>query len=423
MPAPSVPAALRPVPNATLLLFLAASILTISTGLRQSFGLFLPPLAVQGMSAAAFSLALALQNIVWGVSQPFIGMLADRHGTRPVLIGSALIYAGGLVLMSGAYGALGLDLGAGLLVGIGIAGTGLGILMGPVSRAVPPERRSQAVGTVAAAGSLGSLVLAPFGQWLIAGYGWQAAALGFAIVAAAMVLVALAIRSEPQAIGVAASAGAADGLTLSQSLRAAATHRGYLAMTAAFFACGFQLMFITVHLPSYLASCGLPASTGAAAIGVIGLCNMVGTYIVGHLGAHYSQRRLLALVYLLRTAAIIAYLAVPVTVESTLAFAAAMGLLWLSVAPLVSGLVGRVFGLQHFGTLYGFVFLSHQVGSFLGAIMGGIVYDWTGGYGPAWIVLLPVGFIAFLLQWPMDDRPLAARAPAAALLQTETGGD
>ncbi len=371
-------------------------------------------MAAMGVSASAFSFAVALQSIVWGLSQPFIGMLADRYGTRPVLVLTGLVYALGLVIMSTSHGALGLDLGAGFLVGIGVAGTGLGILMGAVSRAVPPERRSQAVGAVAAAGSLGTLVLAPLGQWLIGGFGWRSALLAYAAVAALMAVTALAMR--PERGGAPAPAeSAGDAFTLGQVLRAAAGHKGYLAMTAAFFACGFQLMFITVHLPSYLAWCGLPPTLGATAIGVIGLCNTFGTYAVGLLGARYPQRRLLALVYLLRTLAIVAFLALPVTTESTLAFAAAMGLLWLSVAPLVSGLVGRVFGLKHFSTLYGFVFLSHQVGSFCGVLMGGILYDWTGNYGPAWIALIAIGSIAFLLQWPMDDRPLATRAPAPAL--------
>jgi predicted MFS family arabinose efflux permease len=197
-------------------------------------------------------------------------------------------------------------------------------------------------------------------------------------------------------------------------LHAAMRHPGYLAMTAAFFACGFQLVFITTHLPSYLAFCGLPPSVGASALALIGLCNTIGTYTVGLLGARYSQKRLLALVYLIRTMAIGAYLAVPVSPGSTLAFAAIMGFLWLSVAPLVSGLIGRMFGLKHFSTLYGIVFFSHQLGSFCGAMLGGVVFDLTGSYGVAWIALIAVGVLAASLQWPMDDRPPAARRPTLA---------
>ncbi|MBM3547040.1 MAG: MFS transporter [Alphaproteobacteria bacterium] len=393
-----------------LLLILATVILSITSGLRQSFGLFMAPMAAIGISAVAFSFAAAMQSLIWGLSQPFIGMLADRYGTRPVLAGSALVLAAGFAIAASAESALALDLGAGLLVGIGIAGTGLGIVMGTVSRAVAPEKRSQAVGTVAALGSLGTLVLAPVTQGLIDGIGWREALFVFAAIGAAMVFLALPMREE--AARVTATPAPEDSQTVSEALRQAFTHPGYIAMTVAFFACGFQLMFINVHLPSYLALCGLPATLSAAALGLIGLCNTFGTYAAGLLGARYSQKRLLALVYLLRTIAIVAFLAVPASPTSVLIFAAAMGFLWLTVAPLVSGLVGRVFGLKHFGTLYGFVFLSHQVGSFAGVMLGGFVFDLTGNYGAAWIGLIAIGLIAFLLQWPMDDRTPAERALA-----------
>lgn len=394
----------------TTLLLHTAVILSICTGLRQSFGLFLAPMAVLGISASAFSFAIALQSIVWGVSQPFVGMIADRYGTRPVLIALALVFAGGLLVMASANGAAGLDLGGGFLVGIGIAGTGTGIVMGAVSRAVAPERRSQAIGAVAAAGSIGTLLLAPLGQWLIDGFGWRSALLVFAGVAGSMALLALPIEPGSRS-GTAGAPHLEEDRTLRGVLREAAGHPGYRAMTAAYFACGFQLMFITVHLPSYLAVCGMPPSLGASALGVIGLCNAVGTYAVGWLGARYSQKRLLALLYLLRTMAIVVYILVPISPTSTLIFAAAIGLLWLSVVPLVSGLVGKVFGVKHFSTLFGFVFLSHQLGSFSGVLLGGITFDLTGSYGAAWIGLIGVGLIAFMLQWPMDDRPPAERIP------------
>lgn len=393
-----------------MMLILATVILSITSGLRQSFGLFMAPMAAIGISAVAFSFAAAMQSLIWGLSQPFIGMLADRFGTRPVLAVSSLILAAGLAISATADGALALYLGGGLLAGIGVAGSGLGIVMGTVSRAVGPERRSQAVGTVAALGSLGTLVLAPVGQGLIDGFDWRTALMVFAAIAGVMALLALPM-SEPASQD--AVARPEDDQPLGEVLRVAFTHPGYLAMTAAFFACGFQLMFINVHLPSYLALCGLPATLSATALGLIGLCNTFGTYAAGLLGARYSQKRLLALVYLLRTAAIVAFIAFPVSPASTLIFAAAMGFLWLTVAPLVSGLVGRVFGLKHFGALYGFVFLSHQVGSFCGVMLGGFVFDITGNYGAAWIGLIAIGLIAFVLQWPMDDRTPAERAGAA----------
>ncbi len=384
-----------------VLLLLSALIISLSMGLRQSLGLFLRPVTLDlGISAAAFSFSLALQNIVWGLSQPFVGALADRYGARPVLAGTAFTYATGLLLMVYSKGALGLDV-AGFLTGIGVAGTGFGVLIGVVARAVPPERQSQTVGAVAAAGSLGTMVLAPLGQTLIDGFGWQAALVAFAAIAASMALLSLPIRDQ------AAAAAAQDRVApagLGEALREAIGHRGYLYMTLAFFACGFQLVFITTHLPAYLQLCGVAPGVGASALALIGLFNTFGTYLFGLLGARYSQKHLLALIYLLRTLFIVIFLLLPITAASTLVFAAAMGFLWLGVAPLVTGIIARVFGLTHFNTLYGVVFLSHQVGSFFGAWMGGVVFDWG--------ALIVIGITAFTLQWLMDDRPPPVRRPA-----------
>jgi len=393
-----------------VLLLLSALIISLSMGLRQSLGLFLPPVTLDlGISAAAFSFSLALQNIVWGISQPFVGALADRYGARPVLVATALTYAAGLLLMVYSKGALGLDV-AGFLTGVGVAGTGFGVLIGVVARAAPPERQSQTVGAVAAAGSLGTLLLAPVGQALIDSFGWRAALIVFAGVAFSMILFSLPIR-DPAPARDAKTPVTPQGL--GEALREAMGHRGYLAMTVAFFACGFQLIFITTHLPQYLLLCGVAPGVGASALALIGLFNTVGTYAFGLLGARYSQKRLLALIYLLRTLFIVAFVLLPVSAGSTLVFAAAMGLLWLGVAPLVTGIIARVFGLTHFNTLNGVVFLSHQVGSFCGAWMGGLVFDFTGSYDVGWAALVAVGAIAFLLQWTMDDRPPAVRRPAA----------
>jgi len=393
-----------------LLIVLSGLIIALCMGLRQTLGLFMRPMTVDlGISAASFGFAIALQNIVWGLSQPFVGAAADRYGARPVLIVTALVYAAGLILMgfSSAFpGALHV---AGFLAGIGTAGTGFGILIGTVSRATPPEKRSQTVGLVAAAGSLGTLVLAPVGQHLIDGFGWQAALVGYAAIAASMAVLSLAIR-EP---AVSAGSSPQANLKLGEALREAIAHRGYLFMTLAFFACGFQLVFITTHLPSYLALCGVAPGVGASALALIGLFNTIGTYMFGLLGARYSQKHLLALIYLLRTLFIVVFLLVPVSAASTLVFAAAMGFLWLGVAPLVTGIIGRVFGLTHFNTLYGVVFLSHQVGSFFGAWMGGVVFDRFGSYNFGWGALIVIGLTAFTLQWLMDERP--PRQPLRAM--------
>jgi predicted MFS family arabinose efflux permease len=385
-----------------LLIVLSGVIISLCMGLRQSLGLFMRPMTADlGISAAAFGFSIALQNIVWGLSQPFVGAAADRYGARPVLIATALVYAAGLLLMGFSSlfpGALEV---AGFLAGIGTAGTGFGVLIGTVSRATPPEKRSQTVGLVAAAGSLGTLLMAPLGQGLIDGFGWQAALVAYAVIAAAMALLSGAIREPAVSYGSSPQAN----LKLGEALREAMAHRGYLFMTLAFFACGFQLVFITTHLPSYLQICGVAPGVGATALALIGLFNTVGTYLFGLLGARYSQKHLLALIYLLRTLFIVIFLMVPVSAASTLVFASAMGFLWLGVAPLVTGIIGRVFGLTHFNTLYGIVFLSHQVGSFFGAWMGGVVFDRAGNYDFAWGALLVIGAIAFTLQWMMDERP------------------
>src|SRR5262245_45386121 len=396
-----------------VLLVLSGVIISICIGLRQSLGLFMRPMSVDlGISAATFGFTIALQNIVWGLSQPFVGAVADRYGPRPVLIGTALVYAAGLLLMIVSNSIPdGLHL-SGFLVGIGTAGTGFGVLIGAVSRATPPEKRTQTVGLVAAAGSFGTMVLAPLGQWLIDGFGWRTALVAFAAIAASIVVLALPIRE----LGEKTSSERKTDQSLGAAVREALAHRGYVFMTLAFFACGFQLVFIVTHLPAYLALCGVAPGVGATALGLIGLFNAIGTYIFGLLGARYSQKNLLAMIYLLRTVFIVLFLAAPITAGSTLVFAAAMGLLWLGVAPLVTGILARVFGLTHFNALFGIVFLSHQVGSFAGAWMGGIVFDWTGSYNVAWGALILIGVTAATLQWLMDERlprePKIAGEPA-----------
>src|SRR5258706_3340394 len=291
---------------------------------------------------------------------------------------------------------------AGILLGLGTPG--FSTLYGAINRRTSPEKRSQTVGLVAAAGSLGTMVIAPFGGWLIDASGWQTAMLAFAVLGASMALLSLPVNETPPT-------NTSQKTNLRDALREALGHRGYLFMALAFFACGFQLIFLTTHLPSYLALCGVAPGVGATALGLIGLFNAIGTYIFGHLGARYSQKHLLALIYLLRTLFIVFFLLVPVSAASTLVFASAMGFLWLGVTPLVNGILARVFGLTHFNALFGVVFLSHQVGSFFGAWMGGVVFDLAGNYNFAWGALIVIGVAAFTLQWLMDERP--PRRPAA----------
>ena len=394
-----------------LLILLSGVIISICMGLRQSLGLFMRPMGVDlGISAAAFGFSIALQNIVWGVSQPFIGAAADRYGPRPVLVITALLYAGGLLLMLVSRSFPGALEIAGFLIGIGAAGTGFGVLIGTISRATPVEKRSQTVGLVAACGSIGTFVIAPLGGWLIDDFGWKTAMVAFAVIAGSMALLSIPIKESSPVGDISRK-----DQKLGEAVREAAGHRGYLFMTLAFFACGFQLVFITTHLPAYLALCGVAPGVGATALGLIGLFNAVGTYMFGHLGARYSQKHLLAFIYLARTLIIVVFLATPISTATTLVFAAAMGFLWLGVAPLVTGIIGRVFGLTHFNTLYGMVFFSHQVGSFFGAWMGGLVFDFSGSYNFAWGALIVIGVAAFTLQWMMDETPPRERAgmPAA----------
>jgi predicted MFS family arabinose efflux permease len=387
-----------------VLLLVSGLIVSLSMGMRQSMGLFMGPLTTDlGISAATFSFSLAVQNLVWGLSQPVVGALADRYGARPMLVATALIYAAGLGLMVVSQGALGLDI-AGFLCGVGISGTAFGILVGVVARASPPEKRIQRVGLIAAVGSFGTMALAPAAQSIMANFGWQAALATFAGIALFIAFLSLWIREKP----------VADARPTSQPLKAAlaeaAKHRGFMQMTLAYFACGFQLVFITTHLPQYLEICGVSPAVGAQALGLIGLFNAIGTYIFGHLGARYSQKKLLALIYGTRTILICLFLAAPISATTTLVFAAAMGFLWLGVAPLMTGVIGRIFGLGHFNALYGAAFLSHQMGSFAGAWMGGVVFSATGSYTVAWAALIAIGTTAFLLQWTADDRPAAATA-------------
>ncbi|MBZ0163737.1 MAG: MFS transporter [Notoacmeibacter sp.] len=389
--------------NTTIIVIAAAMILSISMGIRQSLGLFLQPINSElGVSASAFGFALALQSLVWGITQPFVGALGDRFGARPVVIGSAGIYALGLSFMAWGGPVLGLDVGAGLLVGIGVSGTGFGVLFGAVARAVPAHRRVQTLGMVSAGGSLATLFIAPFGQYLIVNNGWRVGAIALVAIALLMVLLGVLIGSKPVD---AETEDDRQRLNARESLLAAARHPGFIAMTVAFFACGFQLMFITVHLPAFLAVCGVPPTVSATALGIIGIGNAAGSLLAGYLGARYSQKRLLAAAYLFRTIAIVCFITTPVTADTTILFAATMGVLWLGVVPLVSALTVKLFGLRHFNTLFGFAFFSHQLGAFTGSWLGGLSFDLTGSYTLAWTALVTVGAGAFLLQWFMDDQP------------------
>ncbi len=374
----------------------AAIMLSLAMGLRQSLGLFMAP-AVQdlGISVADFTLAIAIQNLAWGLLQPFAGALAARIGFRPVMMAGVLAYAGGLGVLALAQGMLGVMLGAGVLIGFALACCASSMAMAVVSRPVPAAVRSTVLGVVSAAGSLGAMVSAPFGQALAEGFGWRIGVAGFVVLALAMLPAAWAagrVDRVPMPVtrGEAGSAGGA--------FRMAMRHPPFLIMGGAYFICGLQLVFLTTHLPSYLALCGLDPMLGATALGVIGGCNILGSLFFGWAGQRWSKPALLGGIYLCRSVVLGWYFAVPPTPESTLVFAALMGFLWLGVVPLTSGMVVDMFGLRWQAMILGFAFTSHQLGSFLGAYGGGLLFDATGSYALAWKLGVGMGLVAGTIQ-------------------------
>ncbi len=390
--------------------------LSLTMGMRQSFGLFQPHLIREiGITAADFSLAIAIQNIVWGATQPFMGIFADRYGARPVTLFGVVIYALGLAFAMTATSAWSVTLGMGLCVGLALSCTASNIAMSVTAKAVSPAQRSMAMGSVSALGSLGLTLASPMAQHLITSAGWQIALIGFLGLACVMVPAAW-MASRADHIEVPANLGVPQ--TVTEAIREALGHRGYVVLAIAFFVCGLQLVFITTHLPTYLDICGIDPSIGSTALALVGLFNVMGSYLFGWLGGLYSKRFLLGGIYVLRSAFIAAYFVVPPTPTSTLVFAAAMGTLWLGVVPLVSGLVIHLFGLRYMATLSGVAFMSHQMGSFIGAWGGGLIYSSLGSYDLAWQGSVAIGLAAGLFQMTMDMKPseriLAERTPSVA---------
>ncbi|MGY2048745.1 MFS transporter [Methylobacterium sp. JK268] len=390
----------------------AGLVLSGAMGIRQTFGLFLGPFSLEtGIPVATTALAIALHNLVWGIAQPFAGAAADRYGAAPVIALGALVYAGGLALTALAPSAPTLLVGLGLMVGLGISGTSFGVVLTAVGRASTPERRSTALGLASAGGSLGQVLLVPVAQSITAVAGMSAALLALAgiIVAVAPLGIWLDRRPRSDAPEIRSAAG-----TLSDAIARAGRNPGYRLLTLGFFTCGFQLAFIATHLPGYLALCHMPVGLSATALALIGLFNMVGSWACGWLGGRFRPQHVLGWLYVVRGLAIGAFAVAPKSEAVVVLFAAVMGLTWLGTVPLTSGLVARVFGVAHLGTLFGIVFLSHQVGSFLGAWLGGVVLDVTGSYDLVWGATALAGLVAALLHFPIDDRPVLLGRPLAA---------
>jgi predicted MFS family arabinose efflux permease len=396
--------------TALLAIACAAFIVTISMGIRQSFGLFMQPMDdAFGLGRESFGFAIALQNLLFGLVQPFVGALADRYGARRVVVAGALIYALGLGLAAGARTALGLTGAFGLLVGLGLSGTTFVVVMSAVGRWVRPEQRSLAFGLVTAGGSFGQFAVVPLAQAMIAAFGWRGALSG---------LLALILLSLAAVIGLrgAAAGGAAPEMqeSFATALRRAAAHRHYWLLNFGFFVCGFHIAFIATHFPAYLVDQGLGPGVGAFALGLVGLFNIAGAWLFGAWGGRHSRPRLLAALYGARALAIAVFLWLPLSAASALVFAAAFGFLWLGTVPLTSGAVASMFGVRYLSTLYGIVFLSHQVGSFLGAWLAGRFYDATSSYDAVWLTSIALGVLAALASWMTRDEAAPAWAPAGA---------
>jgi MFS family permease len=376
-----------------LILIGAGVMLSIGMGLRQSLGLFLTPVTRDlAVSAADFTLSLAIQNIVWGLSQAPIGAIADRFGLRLTMIFGAVTYVLGLGIMAAAGGTPALLI-SGAFVGVALSCTASSLAMTAVARAVPEERRSKTLGVVSAAGSVGTLMVPLVTQGLLANWAWQVGALFFVALAAAMLpsaFLAGGIDKVPHHGG--------SRVSMRETLGQAMRHRQFLVLSAAYFVCGLNLVFLATHLPTYLAICGQDPMLAAEAIAVIGGVNCLGSLAAGWLGAKYPKHVLLGLLYILRAFVFTAYFIMPPTPATTLLFAAAMGMLWLSVAPLVSGLVAEMFGTRYMATLLGVAFVMHQVGSSLGAFGGGLIFDLTGSYDSAWKIGVLIGFTAGVVQ-------------------------
>jgi MFS family permease len=379
-------------------------------GPRASLGLFLTPMTqANEWGRDVFALALAIQILVWGALQPFAGALADRYGPVVVLSGGAVLYAAGLAWMAYATTPGTLHLSAGFLAGFGIAGSSFTIVLAAFGKLLPPEWRSMAFGIGTAAGSFGQFLFSPLAVGLMHGFGWQNALLIYALLVLFIIPLSFALATPRAAIG---SAARVATQSLREALGEALGHRSFVLLVLGFFTCGFQLLFITVHLPAYVVDRGMSVDIGAWTIGVIGLFNIVGSLLAGWLGDRMPKRYLLAAIYVLRSLAVIAFITLPVTPASTIVFGAVMGLLWLSTVPPTTGLVAVMFGPKWLATLFGITFFSHQVGGFLGVWLGGVLYEMYGSYDPIWWGSIALGFISALLHVPIVERPVLR--PAAA---------
>ena len=379
----------------------------LTFGIRGGFGLFLEPISsTMGWGREIFAMSLAIQNLLWGLSQPVAGAIADRYGAGRVLAAGGVLYAGGVYLMAVSSTPGAMYLTAGLLVGMGVGGASFAVVLSAMARVVSQERRSLVLGIGTAAGSVGQVLLVPLGGAFIAAYGWQTALVLLSLGVLLVVPLAVPLAGRPGSHLLGAEQ------TLRQALREAFRHSGFNYLTIGFFVCGFHVMFIAVHLPAFVVDQGLDAEVGAIALALVGATNIVGSYLSGYFGGFRSKKNLLSLIYLARAIVITLFVLAPVTELSVYLFSIAIGFLWLSTVPLTSGLVAQLFGLRYMATLFGIVFLSHQLGSFLGVWLGGYLYDATGSYDVVWWLAVGLGLAAAAIHWPIDERAVARQAAA-----------
>ena len=389
-----------------------AFIVTLSMGIRHGFGLWLQPITqAQGWTRENFAFAIAIQNLAWGCFGIFAGMVADRFGAFRVIVGGALLYAAGLAGMALSSSVLVFTLTAGILIGAAQAGTTYAVIYGIIGRQIDPAKRSWAMGVAAAAGSFGQFLMVPVEGFLISGLGWQQALLVLGVMVLLIAPLAFGLR-EP---GFAGGATPQRDQTILQALREALKYPSFQLLMAGYFVCGFQVVFIGVHMPSYLKDKGLSPQVASYALALIGLFNVFGTYFAGVLGQKLAKRKILAFIYLARSVVIALFLIVPISPASVYVFSAVMGLLWLSTVPVTNAAVAGIFGVAHLSMLSGFVFFSHQIGSFMGVWLGGLLYDRTGSYDIVWYIAIGLGIVAALVNLTVRESPiLRAPAPQAA---------
>ena len=393
----------------TLVLVCGGMILTLGLGIRHGFGLFLYPMTQDlHWNRETFALALAVQNLVWGIAQPFAGMLADKHGSGRVVAGGAALYVLGVLLMAHPGSPLQFVLAAGVLIGLGLTGVTFTTINGVLGRAFPPEKRSMVFGIAGAAGSFGQFAMLPLTQVLLTNIGWYGTLITLSMIGVLMLPLATALVERRVAEVHTFKQSA------TQAMREALGHRGYVLLTIGFFVCGFQVVFVGVHLPAYLADHGLAPHVAVTALALIGLFNIVGTYTTGWLGARMPKRYILSFIYFGRAVVIALFVFLPLSPLSVYAFAVALGLLWLSTVPPTNGIVAQVFGVRYLAMLSGFTFFSHQIGSFLGAWLGGRLYDVTGSYDIVWYISIALGIAAGIINLPVDERAIARTGAVAA---------